>query len=141
MAISVNPYLNFPGNTREAMEHYQSIFGGELQVMTFGDAGVTEMPAEGIMHAALVHPDFTIMASDAMPGAEETWGGTRNYIAFMGDEVAVLSNWFDKLADGGTVGRPLKKEIWGDIYGNVKDKFGIEWMVNISENTGSDLPS
>lgn len=73
MAISVNPYLNFAGNTREAMEFYQGIFGGELRVLTFSDFGMTEMPADGTMHAALVHPNFTIMASDAMPGAEQTW--------------------------------------------------------------------
>lgn len=141
MAISVNPYLNFAGNAREAMEFYQGIFGGELRVLKFSDFGMTEMPADGTMHAALVHPNFTIMASDAMPGAEQTWGGTRNYIAFMGDEIEIMSGWFDKLAEGGKVGQPLAQQAWGDTYGDVMDKYGIEWLFNVAANPGGDAPS
>ncbi len=132
MTITVNPYLNFAGNTREAMTYYQSVFGGELQVLTFGDFGMADMPADGTMHAALIHPNFTVMASDAQPGAEQTWGGTRNYIAFMGDDVDTLQGWYDALAADGTAGMPLQKQVWGDMYGDVKDKFGIEWMFNIA---------
>ena len=141
MTVSVNPYLNFAGNSREAMEYYQSIFGGELRVLSFADFGMTDMPADGTMHAALIGPHITIMASDAMPGAEATWNGTRNYIAFMGDELDLMTGWYDKLAADGTGGQPLAALAWGDIYGDVKDKFGIEWMFNISQNTGGDLPS
>ncbi len=68
MAISMNPYLNFAGNAREAMTYYQGIFGGKLEIMNFSDVPMEGMPAEGTMHAALVHDNFTIMASDAMPG-------------------------------------------------------------------------
>lgn len=132
MSISVNPYLNFAGNAREAMEYYQSIFGGKLDVMTFGDFNMPNMPAEGTMHAALVTDDFTVMGCDAMPGAEQTWGGTRNYIAFMGDDVDTLVGWYNALAADGTPGMPLEKQVWGDMYGDVKDKYGIEWMFNIS---------
>ena len=123
MAISVHPYLNFPGNAREAMEYYQSVFGGELTVLGFADFGMSDMPADGTMHAALIHPNFSIMASDAMPGAEQTWGGTRNYIAVMGD---------------GTPGVPLATQAWGDTFGDVKDKYGIEWLFNIAAATPDD---
>ncbi len=108
------------------------MFGGDLQVMTFGDFQMEGMPAEGTMHAALVHPNFTVMASDAMPGAEQSWGGTRNYIAFMGDDVETLTGWYERLAADGRAGKPLEKQTWGDIYGDVTDKYGIEWMFNIS---------
>lgn len=133
MSISVNPYLNFPpGVTREAMEYYRSVFGGELTVSSFADFGMAHMPADGTMHAELKHANFSIMASDAMPGAEQTWGGTRNYIAFMGNEVETMQGWYDRLAADGTPGQQLAKQVWGDMYGDVKDRYGIEWMFNIS---------
>ena len=90
------------------------------------------MPPDGTMHAELETDHFTIMASDAMPGSEEQWGGTRIYLAFMGDDLETLQGWFDKLGADGRVGQPLHLEAWGDTYGDVKDKFGIEWLFNIS---------
>ncbi len=139
MAISVNPYLNFPGNSAEAMTYYQGIFGGDLRILRFADFGMSDMPADGTMHAALVQPNFTIMASDAMPGAETTWGGTRNYIAFMGDELETMSSWYAALAADGTASQPLEQQAWGDTYGDVRDKYGIEWMFNIA--SGPQNPS
>lgn len=134
MSVQLNPYLNFAGNTREAMEYYHSIFGGELTVVTFVEAGMADqMPAEGTMHAALTTPDFQIMASDAEPGAEATWGGTRNYISLSGTDEALLSGWFTKLADGGSVGMELAPQSWGAIFGLCTDRYGIEWMVNIDQ--------
>lgn len=137
MSISLSPYLNFAGNAREAMTFYQSVFGGELSVSTFAEfGGGGDMPDDGTMHAQLVHDSFTLMASDAMPGAEQTWGGTRVYLAFFGDDVPTFQGWFDKLAESGSVGQPLEKQVWGDMYGLVKDKFGLEWMFNISMPEG-----
>jgi PhnB protein len=134
MSIALGPYLNFPqGVTREAMTFYQSVFGGKLDISTFGDYGMEGVPADGVMHAMLTADSFSLMASDAMPGSEEQWGGTRIYLTFYGDDVDTLSGWFGKLADGGSVGTPLEKMVWGDTYGILKDKYGIEWMFNISD--------
>jgi len=134
MSIALGPYLNFPqGVTREAMTFYQSVFGGKLDISTFGDYGMEGVPADGVMHAMLTADSFSLMASDAMPGSEDQWGGTRIYLTFYGDDVDTLSGWFGKLADGGSVGTPLEKMVWGDTYGILKDKYGIEWMFNISD--------
>jgi len=124
------PYLNFPGNTREAMEFYQSVFGGKLDVITFADFHVDGMPPEGTMHAYLRADGFNIAASDAMPGAETTWGGTRVYLAFMTEDEGILP-WFDALAEGGSVSQPLEQQAWGASYGLVTDRFGLEWMFNV----------
>lgn len=129
--MTLAPYLNFPGNTAEAMTYYQSILGGKLKLITFADFGMTEMPADGIMHAALVGEDFTIMASDAMPGAEESWGGTRVYLSLTSSDAETMRARFTALADGGTVGMPLGKQVWGDEFGLVMDRYGIEWMITI----------
>jgi PhnB protein len=133
MSRSLVAYLNFPsGQTREAMTYYQGVFGGQLDISEFGDFGMEGMPADGVMHAQLVADGFTLMASDAMTGAEQTWGGTRVYLAFMGDEVETLKGWFAAIAADGSVGMPLEQQVWGDTYGLVKDKFGLEWMFNIA---------
>lgn len=134
MSLSLAPYLNFaPGQTGEAMAFYQSIFGGKLDVSTFGEFGMEGMPADGVMHAMLTTDSFTFMASDAMPGSEDQWGGTRVYMTFFGDELDTLTGWFSALAEGGSVGTPLEKMVWGDTYGVLKDKYGVEWMFNISD--------
>lgn len=130
----MNPYLNFAADAREAMEFYQSIFGGELTIATFEESGVGDpMPPEGVMHAHLQTSSFSIMASDAMPGAEETWGGTRNYLSLNGEaaDAETLTSWFEKLSsDGGSVGMPLEKQMWGDEFGICKDRYGLEWMIS-----------
>lgn len=137
MTISMSPYLNFPsGHTRAAMEFYQSIFGGELVVMGFADFGMPDMPADGVMHAALNAGRFSMYASDAMEGAPDTWQGTRNYISLMGDEVEEMTGWFNSLAEGGNVGAALERQVWGDLYGQLTDRYGIEWMFNISDGQG-----
>ena len=131
MTTRLAPYLNFPGNAREAMNFYHSIFGGELNILGFDAFGATDVPSDGVMHAALSCDGFSIYASDAMPGAEQTWGGTRVYCAFMSDDLATCSQWFTKLAEGGTVGQALETMQWGDTFGLVMDRYGIEWMFNV----------
>lgn len=135
MSVSLIAYLNFPsGQTKEAMTYYQSIFGGELTIASFADYGI-DGPADGTMHASLVADGFTLMASDAMVGAEDTWGGTRVYLSFMGPELELLTGWFERLAAEGSVGMPLEQQVWGDTFGLLKDKYGLEWMFNISPAT------
>jgi PhnB protein len=137
---TLNPYLNFDGNAREAIEFYRDVFGGELNVMAFGDMGMTEhegqpIDANGVMHGQLETPEgFTLMASDNPPGVT---GQTPNgHISLSGDEAELLHGYWDKLAEGGRVDVPLEKAPWGDEFGQLKDKFGINWLVNISGSAG-----
>jgi PhnB protein len=132
----LNPYLNFDGNAREAIEFYQSVFGGELNIMTFGDMGAgdhegTPIPADGVMHAQLETTEgFTLMASDNPPGMS---GVTPNgHISLSGDEVETLTGYFEALGSSGKVDVPLEKQVWGDHFGQVKDQFGVNWLVNIA---------
>lgn len=134
MPVTLNPYLNFRDNTREAMEYYHSIFGGKLNVATFQDYHASQDPSEDnlIMHAEL-HGDngVTFMAADTPHSMEYTPGN--NYsISLTGEDEATLRGYFEKLADGGTISMPLEKAAWGDMFGMVKDKYGVSWLVNIS---------
>ena len=132
MPSVLNPYLNFPGTAREAMEHYKEVFGGTLRMNTFGEYGMQDTPqADGIMHAQLVTENgFTLMASDQPPGAEYKPGDTIT-ISLSGEDADELKGYWDKLADGGTVTLPLEKQMWGDEFGMCIDRHGVPWMVNI----------
>lgn len=131
MQAILNPYISFNGKTREAMEFYKSIFGGELTISTFADQHVPDAPADGVMHAQLaVDGKPIIMASDGMD-AQELSGFS---LSLSGNDSDELRGYFEKLAEGGTIAKPLEKESWGDEFGMVQDKFGVSWMVNISQN-------
>lgn len=133
MASRLNPYLNFPGTAREAMEHYATVLGGDLTVTTFADAGAEGVPdPQKVMHAMLETPDgFTLMASDLPPGmAHEP--GTNVAVSLSGDDGDALRRWWEGLSDGGTITMPLERQMWGDDFGSCTDRFGIHWMVNIA---------
>jgi PhnB protein len=132
MTSRLNPYLAFSDDARQAMEFYRGVFGGELTVSTFGEAGGAEGPdADKVMHAQLETPaGYTLMASDTPPGMERSAGSSIS-ISLSGDD-AELRQYFAKLADGGTVTMPLEKQMWGDEFGMCIDPFGVAWMVNVS---------
>ena len=132
MGIKLNPYLNFDGNAREAMQFYADVLGGELTINTFGEFGAPGgADADGVMHASLDAPDGnTLMASDTPPGMEMA-GGTP-YISLGGDDAETLRGHWARLSDGGQVIMPLEMQMWGDEYGLCLDRFGIGWHVNIA---------
>ena len=136
MASTLNPYIQFQDNARQAMEFYKDVFGGELNVSTFGDFGGGDpehaAPADGLMHAQLETPaGYTLMASDTPPGMPRSEGSSIS-VSLSGDDVEELRGYFAKLGDGGTITMPLEKQMWGDEFGMCVDRFGITWVVNIS---------
>jgi PhnB protein len=134
MQSRLNPYLHFNGNARQAMEFYQGVFGGSLQISTFKEFGVSPDPSEDdkVMHAQLEAPNgITFMGSDT-PKHMEFHPGATVTMSLSGDDAAALSGYFEKLAAGGTVDTPLMQSPWGDTFGMLTDQFGIEWMVNIA---------
>ena len=134
MASRLNPYLSFAGDTRKAMEFYQSVFGGELNMTTFGEFGMTDPSvADGIMHANLLTPSgFALMAADEPPDMEHKPGNNIT-ISLSGDDGAELRGHWEKLSQGATVTMALEKQAWGDEFGMLIDRFGVPWMVNIAE--------
>ena len=132
MASTLNPYIQFPDTARQAMEFYQGVFGGDLDISTFGQFGDPGQPGvDGVMHASLRTPGgHTLMAADTPPGMDYS-PGTNIAISLSGDDADELRGTFAQLADGGTVSVPLEKQMWGDEFGMCVDQFGIGWMVNI----------
>jgi PhnB protein len=139
MGSRLNPYLNFNGNAREAMEFYRDVFEGDLTSMTFAEGGMAHDPAdaERIMHAQLeTDHGFTLMGSDTP--TEMGWEAPAGFaISLSGDDEAELRGYWDRLAEGGSVTLPLEKAPWGDSFGMLSDRFGVPWMVNISGTPAS----
>lgn len=133
---TLNPYLNFPdGKAREAMEHYQSVLGGELTVMTFGDMGTEGPTATQVMHGQLETPSgLTLMGADAPPEMVQVTFGDNVSVSISGsqEEADQLRGWFAALAEGGEVRQPLEAAPWGDEFGMFVDRFGISWLFNIA---------
>lgn len=132
MGVRLNPYLNFDGNAREAMEFYRDVFGGTLNMNTFGEYGGEGESADRIMHAQLETPGgMTLMGADIMPGMPFA-GGAAMTVSLSGDETDEMRGWWTKLSEGGEVVTPLEPQVWGDEFGQCNDRFGVPWLVNIA---------
>lgn len=142
MSVLLNPYLNFPdAKAREAMELYQSVLGGELSIMTFGDMGTEGPLATQVMHGQLTTPGgITLMGADAPPEMVQVTFGDNVSVSLSGgpEDGDELRGWFAALSEGGEVRQPLEAAPWGDEFGMFVDRFGIAWLVNIA---GSSAPS
>ncbi|MFB8146825.1 VOC family protein [Microbacterium sp. NPDC056003] len=132
---SLNPYLSFKNQAREAMTFYQSVFGGELDISTFGQyEGMVQDPSENdlVMHSQLSTPDgFVLMGADTPSGVEyrEPAGIS---VSVSGDDEAALQAYWNALAAGGTVVMPFETPPWGGRFGMLTDRFGIDWMLALN---------
>jgi PhnB protein len=140
--MRIHAYLNFDGRTEEALRFYAQVLGGQLtEIHRFGS-----MPQEGgfeltpeqknrVMHVGLELPHGQmLMASDVLEGmGEPRVEGNNVSLSVHPDSRREADRIFNALADGGTVTMPLADQFWGDYYGSLVDRFGINWMVNYSE--------
>jgi PhnB protein len=134
MSSQLNPYLNFNGNARQALEFYASVFGGDLTLSTFADFGAQGTPdADRIMHGQLqTDAGYTIMGADTT--GDMTYQPMAGFsVSLSGDDADTLRGYFEKLSANGTTTMPLQKQVWGDEFGMCIDQFGTSWLVNISQ--------
>ncbi len=137
MASRLNPYLNFDGNARQALEFYASVLGGNLTLSTFAEFGATDSPdADKIMHGQLeTEAGYTIMGADTPAGMQ--FHGMHGFgVSLSGDDAEALRRYWDGLSASGTVTMPLQQQVWGDEFGMFTDKFGVPWLVNIGRPQG-----
>ena len=140
---TINVYLTFNGNCKSAFDFYLSVFGGEFaSESTFGEMppqeGMPPMPDEmknQIMHVSLpISQETVLMGSDT--GGE--WAashiqGNNFSISISTDSKAKADNFFNELSAGGEVKMPMEQTFWGDYFGMLTDKFGINWMISFNE--------
>ena len=130
MILGINPYLVLDGSGQEAVQFYKDALDAKVEVMqTFGDMPENPeypVPAEAkerVLHATLKVGNTDLMISDTFPGQ---WHAIGSQVTIAIQEV------FDKLQEGGEVIMPLQETFWSPAYGQVKDKFNIEWQVTTS---------
>lgn len=136
--MTLNPYLDFDGNCREAFEFYRSVFGGEFMIFqTFADGPPGDMPPMSdevkrqVMHVSLPVGDSVLMGSDSAPWAEGAPVAGSNFsIAFNPESREHADEVFTRLSEGGEVSMPLADMFWGAYFGSCTDRFGIAWQVN-----------
>jgi PhnB protein len=134
VASRLNPYVRYSDNAREALEFYKDVFGGNLSINTFGEYGDPDAPeANNVMHGQLeTDQGFILMASDTPPGMDFNPGNNIT-ISLSGDDEQELRGYWEKLSEDANVTMPLEKQMWGDVYGQCTDKFGVQWMVDIAQ--------
>ncbi|MFB7642671.1 VOC family protein [Peribacillus butanolivorans] len=134
--MSVDVYINFNGNCREAVEFYAQVFGTETpQIMTFGETPPNPefpLPEEAknlVMHTRLNIEGSNVMFSDVFPGMPFVEGNNIS-LAVVNKNMDEIKSIFNKLKEGGTVVMDLQETFWSKLYGQVTDKFGIIWQLN-----------
>jgi len=134
MQFSLNPYIGFKDNAREAMEFYKTVFGGKLELHTFKEFHSSQDPNDDdkIMHSMLTADNGIVFMGSDTPKGMQYQDGARVSMSLSGENEAELRGYYDKLSAGGQVTMPLEKAPWGDMFGMCADKFGINWMVNVT---------
>ena len=136
----VSTYLNFTGTAEEAFTFYKSVFGTEFQdgIMRHGDVpgteGLSDEDKRLVMNVALpILGGHLLMASDLPPSmGMAVHRGDNVQICLHPDTRAEADALFAALSTGGTVRDPLQEMFWGDYYGALVDRFGVQWLVNCS---------
>lgn len=129
----LNPYLNFPGKSAEAIALYQKALGAEVvHVQRFGDVPGMQVPPdakERVMHAHLRIGGGTIMISDGPPGVPVP-AESNTHVSLQFDDPNEMTGRFEALAAGGQITMPLQDTFWGARFGMLTDRYGIRWMFN-----------
>src|SRR6187402_359042 len=133
--MTINPYLNFKGNTEEAFNFYKSVFGGEFTVLQrFKDVPNSGMPPEDqdkLMHVSLPIGSNILMGTDAVGLQGNNFNMGNNFqLSVAVDSKEEAEKMFNGLAAGGEIKMPLQETFWAPAFGMLNDKFGIQWMVN-----------
>ncbi|WP_327104144.1 VOC family protein [Nonomuraea glycinis] len=140
MTVKSVTHLNFRGDARAALEFYRSVFGGDLAVVTYKDAGNVQDPAEAdqVMWGQVVTDDgFHVMAYDVPARLPYDQGENSFFLSVRGETAQEITAYWEKLSAGATVVQPLAPAQWASLYGMLKDRFGVVWVMDVvSEYTG-----
>ena len=134
MTIKTTTHLNFRGDAKAALAFYQTVFGGEVTVFTYAQAGNVQSPAEAdqITFGQVISPDgFQIMAYDVPSSMDWNAGQIPFFVSVRGADGEEITRYWDKLTQGGTIIQPLGPAGWAPLYGMVKDRFGITWVLDV----------
>lgn len=135
--LGINSYLNFMGNTEEAMKFYKSVLGGEFTIFSRfkevpGGEKMSLEDQEKLLHVSLtINKHTTIMATDMLESmGQKLETGNNCHMCIQAESETQADKFFEGLSKGGKVTMPMNKTFWGAYFGMCIDKFGISWMIN-----------
>jgi PhnB protein len=135
MSITTTTHLNFRGAAREALEFYRSVFGGQIALVSYADAHSAQDPAEaGQIMWGQVQADngFHVMAYD-VPGSQSYDAGDKPvFVSVRGGDGEEIASYWKALSDGATVIQDLAPAGWSPLYGMLKDRFGVTWVLDVA---------
>jgi PhnB protein len=134
MSITTTVHLNFQDQARAALEHYRSVFGGELTVITNADAQAVQHPADAdrvLWGQVRTEGGFHVMAYDVREAQSYAAGDRAFYVSVRGTDADEVTRYWQGLADGGTVVQDLGASPWSPLYGMVTDRFGVTWVLDV----------
>ena len=135
--VAPTPYVHFPGTAREALTFYGDVFGCSVGFHTFEEFGRTDGPADAVAHGYLRDGPVELFGADAS-GDDLPVRCEGLMLSLLGTQApTVLREWFSRLAEGGRIVDDLQRRPWGDVDGQVVDRFGLHWLVGF-EGTASD---
>jgi len=135
MAIRTTTHLNFRGDARAALGFYQSVFGGDIVLVTHAQSYGTTDPAEAelIGYGQVTSPaGFSIMAYDVPASREYAPGIAPVFVSVRGDTADEVAGYWAGLVEGGTVIAPFGPSQWSKGYGMLRDRFGVTWVLDVA---------
>lgn len=135
MTVHTTPHLNFRGEARAALTFYAGVFGGEPTIVTYADMGAPVGPAEAgqvVWGQVATEAGFSVMAYDVPPNLDWHPGTIPFFVSVRGTDPAELTRYWTGLAEGATVIQPIGPSAWAPLYGMLKDRFGITWVLDIA---------
>jgi PhnB protein len=138
MSIQTTTHLNFDGQAREALDFYAHVFGGEVAAMTYGAMGASDEPAwaDRIVFGRVdTAAGFRIMAFDVWPGQPYDQGANAFYVFVSGDDAAEVERYWAGLSEGAEVRQPLGPSAWSTLSGQLRDRFGVVWQLDVTATT------
>ncbi|MGI5325115.1 VOC family protein [Actinomadura nitritigenes] len=140
MAVDTVTHLNFRGDAREALSFYRSVFGGDMAVVTYKDAGNVQDPAEAdhvIWGQVAADNGFRVMAYDVPSNLPWDRGENPFFVSVRGETAEEISGYWEKLSEEASVRQPLGPAQWAPLYGMLADRFGVIWVLDVASGYGA----
>jgi len=134
MTTTLAPHVNFDGDARAALDAWAAALGGTVTAATYGQVGASDDPAwaDRIVFGQVEAPGgAVVMAFDVWPGQAWDRGVDASYLYLRGSTEEEVTSAFTALAEGGQVRVPLGPSAWSPLSGQVLDRFGVVWQLEV----------
>ncbi|WP_444964003.1 VOC family protein [Nocardiopsis sp. M1B1] len=135
MSVTTTTHLNLRGDARAALDFYHSVFGGDVVAVTYKDAGSVTDPDEAdwvVWGQVVADNGFRVMAYDVPSAMPWDQGENAVFVSVRGDSADEITAFWEKLSVGSTIVQPLEPSQWAPLYGMLKDRFGVVWVLDVA---------